>query len=128
MQWPNHFPENCPPPSALAPSGKFYRFIEQNHTFPQPEDFSSWRVLNLDKKCPENITECQACGLSVYDSFEEIQRMQKVIPRLRRMKIAVGILNKHSGKIQNTPSRNSRLHYTWWVAVDEKPWQYFLIS
>jgi hypothetical protein len=126
-QWPEYFPENCPPLTASNPSGKFYRFVKKDHESPQSQDFLSWRENNQGKPCPENITECQACGLSVYASLEEISRMAKVIPRLRKMKIAEGNLDENSGKIQNTPSRNSRYHYTWWVPDGGTPWKIFVI-
>ena len=127
MQWPEYFPENCPPTTATSPNGKFYRFIAKDHDEPQSKDFVSWRELNLEKPCPDNIPECQACGLSVYSDLEEIRRMKKVIPKLRKMKIAGGSLTESSGKIKNTPSRNSQNHNTWWVPQNENPWQYFFI-
>ncbi|MGL5033061.1 MAG: hypothetical protein ACRC6M_04580, partial [Microcystaceae cyanobacterium] len=60
MEWPEYFPGDCPPITAKSPDGKFYRFIAKDHDRPQSQDFLSWRELNQEKPCPENIPECQA--------------------------------------------------------------------
>lgn len=91
-----------------------------------PEDFLSWREENPGKELFPGMTECQACGLSVYTSFNEAKRLKPIVPKLRKMKIAKGILDG-MGKIKSTPSSTSQLHHTWWIPKDSTPWKYFEI-
>jgi hypothetical protein len=123
MHWAEHFPEHCPPETSEYTHGIVYRFIEIEHENPLPNDFLSWKELH--NSCPDNVSECQCCGVSVYKSPEEIHRMSKKVPKLRKMKVARGNLNEDMGRIKNTPSRNSNLHYTWWIPTNIEPWKMF---
>lgn len=126
MEWPQHYPESCPPAIAKEASGKVYRFIEKEHEFPQDKDFMSWKELNPNKDYGEK--ECQACGLSIYISLEEAKRVASSIPRLKKMKIAEANLTKNSGKMENTPSNVSKDHFTWWISKNNlKPCTLFHI-
>lgn len=127
MTYPTHFPEGCPPPESDIASGEIYRFIKKNHQVPMPEDFLSWREENPNKELFVGMTECQACGLSVYTSFSEVKILKPIVPKLRKMKIAKGILAGSMGRIKNTPSSTSKLHHTWWILKDSNPWEYFEI-
>lgn len=116
MNYPEHFPDNCPPDESDVASGEFYRFIKKNHEIPLQDDFLSWREENLTKPCPKTIPECQACGVSVYSSLDDVIDLPKRIPRFRKMKVAKGSLNSNLGKTKNTPSRNTgKSHCTWWI-------------
>jgi hypothetical protein len=125
MPYPKHFPEGCPPLESDTASGEIYRFINKEHEAPMPKDFVSWREENPGKALSGGITECQACGLSVYTSSNEVKRLTPIVPKLRKMKVAKGILKGEMGKIKNTPSRTSELHHTWWILTDSKPWKHF---
>ena len=126
MQWPEHYPDSCPPNTAKHASGNVYRFIEKEHQSPQDEDFKSWKELHPERDYEEK--ECQACGLSIYTSLDEARRVAKLVPRLRKMKIAEAVLKKDSGKMENTPSNVSKDHFTWWIAKNiSKPCSLFKI-
>ena len=128
MKWRSHLPNNCPPNAAEIASGEVYRFIDNEHEEPSPEDFLSWRELNPKADCPTSLTECQACGLSVIRSIEDVHKAPKKVPALRKMKPALGILTAELGRIQNTPSnRCGQSHHTWWVANNTEPWKVFSI-
>lgn len=127
MPYPEHFPEGCPPADSDTATGEIYRFISKKHDKPMPEDFRSWREQNPGKTISGDITECQACGLSVYTCYDEVKRLTPLIPKLRKMKLAKGVFNEGMGRIKNTPSLNSKLHYTWWIPKNSKPWEYFVI-
>jgi hypothetical protein len=127
MIYPKHFPDNCPPGESTDASGEFYRFIKQSHQIPQPEDFFSWRIENPGKECHPDITECQACGASIYPSLDAANNMRLRIPRLKKMKIAKGTLDSKLGKIKPTPSRNEKSHHTWWIPESIEPWKVFQI-
>lgn len=126
MEWPEYFPPSCPPVTAKKASGKVYRFIDKKHKSPQDKDFLSWKEEHPNEVIQGK--ECQSCGLSIYISLEEAKRVARLIPKLRKMKIAEGNLVKDSGKIENTPSCNSKDHFTWWIPKNlPKPCNLFYI-
>ena len=124
MQWPDYFPENCPPENAQAAFGQVYRLVDNDP--PTPDDFQSWREQHPNEQCPKTVTECQACGLSVFTSISDIEVAQRKVRRLRNKKIAVGNLTIELGQILPTPSQNTgQSHHTWWIPNDTKPWTIF---
>ncbi|MGB5961238.1 MAG: hypothetical protein WBG73_11310 [Coleofasciculaceae cyanobacterium] len=125
MQWPEHFPTGCPPQTAHNTSGEVYRLI--NNDSPMPNDFRSWREENKDKECPNGVTECQACGLSVYTEKADAYRVIKRIPRFRKAKPALGNLTTDLGLTLHTPSNTSQSHHTWWIPSGKQPWTVFQI-
>lgn len=56
---------------------------------------------------------CEACGLSVFRSLEDTQRVSRRIPHLPK-KISVATLDPSMGRMKNTFSAE---HYTWWIPV-----------
>jgi hypothetical protein len=119
-------PLNCPPSQAKATTNEImYRLVENNP--PESSDFVSIRRQNPQKEYDDSITECKACGLSLFDDEQGAINMKKKIPRLRKLKIARGQLGVDSGAIQHTPSQNSHCHYTWWIHIDQNPCDYFQV-
>jgi hypothetical protein len=128
MSYPKHFPDNCPPDECDVASDELYRFIKKTNKIPLPEDFLSWREENPTKPCPATISECQACGISVYSSLDDVINLPNRIPRFRKMKIAKGSVNSDLGRIKNTPSLNTgKSHHTWWIPENSEPWKNFKI-
>lgn len=129
MNYPDHFPDDCPPPSSKFAFGKFYRYIDKKHEKPLQKDFLSYRQSSPDKKPPDGVSECQYCGLSIYSSLTDAKNLSKKIPAFRkRKKLAVGTLSQEFGKIKPTPSNNTgESHHTLWLYEDSKPWEAFHI-
>ncbi len=121
MVYPQHFPSDCPPPQSDIASGEFYRLIQD------PKDFLSWREENPNKECSPTLSECQACGVSIHSSLDDIKKLSLRIPRLRNRKIAKGFLKGEMGKIKHTPSKNEKSHHTWWIPEKTEPWKAFEI-
>jgi hypothetical protein len=111
VNWPDHFPADCPPAEASAPSGVVFRLVRGST--PSPADFISYAEL----RGPANVTAklCQACGLSVFPDAQSCERMKKRAPRLREYHIAHGELRPEHGRLMATPSHNESEHMTWWV-------------
>jgi hypothetical protein len=126
MQWPSYFPKDCPPHNALDTSGIVYRIIKEE--IPQERDFFSWREENKDQACPSTVTECQACGLSVYTDKNDAEQTIRRIPRFKKSRIAIGTLTSGMGMMANTPSRTSKSHHTWWTSKDIEPWTQFQVT
>ena len=71
MQFPDHYPLNCPPDDSLGPSGTFYRFTEKQ--VPTQNDFTSFKEMGKSNKC-------KACGISVLTDYEEAVAHVRQIP------------------------------------------------
>ena len=56
MQWPDYFPDDCPPQDAEPATGEVYRVVKQNP--PDSKDFMSQRERKRRKNFGEK--ECQA--------------------------------------------------------------------
>jgi hypothetical protein len=110
LDWPEHFPELCPPDSSREPKEKVYRFVKQNP--PSENDFISHRLLYADKVFSD---ECRACGLSVFTEMADVLSMRKRYNALRKKLLAVGNLSSDVGKILSTPGKYAKSHHTWWV-------------
>ncbi len=132
-EWRDHLPHDCPPSDAEPAKGEFYRLIKKKHTHPQLEDFRSKCEENIEcaespfQGLPGGITKCQFCGLSVLKSIEDVQFLQKKIPRFRKDVAAIGTLNPNLGKIKHTPEKAQPSHYTWWIKRDCHPLKFFKI-
>lgn len=125
MNWPTHFPNNCPPQEAEDAAGFVYRLISDS--YPDAEDFKSWREQNMDKELPTGVTECQASGLSIYRDKVDADKLIRKVPRFKKSRTALGLLTPDLGKILNTPSRSSLSHHTWWIPAEVQPWTIFKV-
>jgi hypothetical protein len=122
--WPEHFPESCPPDMALDPNGEVYRFVSKDP--PSEKDFISMRLRKPQEKFEDLEKECRACGLSVLSTLEDIEKMRRRLPPMKKKLIAIGNLGSKHGKILHTPSFESS-HHTWWVPRNIYPWKIFKV-
>lgn len=125
LQWPDYYPENCPPETAEPASGTVYRLVQNDP--PQAEDFqSSWEEFPGRFPEPTIINS----GVSVYTDPQDIdrlfERLKNRIGHLRNRKTARGELNPMLGMIQNTPS-HEKSHHTWWIPIGTEPWLVFKV-
>ncbi len=125
MEWRDHLPHDCPPSDAKPAKDNFYRLIKSQHAYPCAEDFRSWREDNVEKELPKGITECQACGLSILQSLEDVHRLQRRVPAFRRNVPAMGSLTPDLGRVKHTPTPRENSHHTWWVSKESQPWEFF---
>lgn len=124
MIWKKHLPQNCPPDDAVETQGIVYRLVKQRSI--TPEDFLSYRELNPDKLY--DLSECIVGGISIYTELEGVQKLQSKVPAMKKRKIAKGFLQPQHGKMKNTPSETHPSHNTWWIPLDEKPWEVFNVE
>ena len=124
MEWPEFYPENCPPEDAEQASGTVYRLVRHNP--PQAEDFKSLfeeRSTFFENKPNDFI--CKGCGVSVCSDFEDIERLQRSSGKMRKRQVAEGHIQTKHGVILYTPSKLYRSHHTWWIPNEETPWFVF---
>lgn len=113
MQWPDFFPNECPPNSATSAQGTFYRLVYRNTL--SERDFHPLKF----KKPNEDFGEkaCQSSGLSMFQDIDEVRRLRRRARGMEKRRIARGDLAPHLGKILSTPGVEGRTHYTWWLPV-----------
>lgn len=123
MQWPSHFPNDCPPEDSQSANGEFYRLVRHNP--PKERDFKSYREEQPEREY-KDIPECQLVGLSVYSDLDGIIRLLERIPALRKKRRpAKGELIPDLGRIKNTGKDKS--HHTWWLPIGKMPWEIFYV-
>jgi len=123
MNWPSFFPASCPPAASLPADGEVYRLTEG--TRPGPRDFLSHRELFPKRRLP--VSECAACGISVYRDRHDITTLVRRIPKMldRLQSLALGVLRADFGVVVPTPSREEHSHCTWWIPLEAEPWSSF---
>ena len=121
LEWPDFYPENCPPAEAKPASGTFYRLVKHNP--PQAEDFlSTWE--EFPGRFPEPTIKNS--GVSVYTDPQDIERLKKRVRQLKGRKTAEGELNPMHGLIQSTEGKE-KSHHTWWIPIGAEPWLVFKV-
>ena len=114
--WPEDFPEDCPPEHAPPADGAYYRIVGNDP--PAPSDFVSMYHLNRNRAEREisrgRRTQCETMGLSVHAERMHAIECAQQYPKLGG-KIARLFLTPASGKaIQTGGGLGS--HNTWWKA------------
>lgn len=110
MSYRDSLPAGCPPDVAeeIATTRVVFRLVRTDP--PTPDDFLSQRQEKPDRLFP-GVTECQACGLSVFADRRDAVAKALKLPRLKNHKLCRVTLLTGAGRIQQTfqPS-----HHTWW--------------
>jgi hypothetical protein len=107
MNFPQDWPNDCPPPDAVAAAGEVFRLVKTNP--PTAADLASHRETG---RLP-NAPPCLRCGLSVFRDVQDAVHQQRLIPKLGRW-IARGTLSVEHGQTKQTPSQQPT-HTTWWA-------------
>ena len=116
MSFPAHFPNACPPTSAEDVRGEIYRFVRNDP--PVAADFVSFYIEGKSY-APDN--KCQACGLSVLRTEEDVKEACRVSPWFKKRKVAKARVSPEWGKIARTAGNNIPNHCTWWVSDGREP-------
>lgn len=103
MQFPDDWPEGCPPEDAEPAAGQVFRLVKSN-----PTDFASHHELGTLPKGPA----CLRCGLSVFRTREDADHQHRAYPKLGRY-AAIGTLEAQHGVAKPTLGRQPT-HTTWW--------------
>lgn len=106
-------PNDCPPleASQVNEPTVVYRLVRDNP--PTEEDFRSQRSLQPGKQF-RNVTECQACGLSVH-RLKSDSALAAKLPSLRGRQPCRVALDTGAGFLQQTGKPS---HHTWWRLAD----------
>lgn len=109
MKFREKLPENCPPDSAaeIQETGCVFRLVRSLP--PTESDFQSQRTENPDRPF-SGVSECQACGLSVFLQRSDAEKKLK-LPKMRGRKVCRVALGAGAGYIDKTGRAS---HHTWW--------------
>jgi len=84
MSFPAHFPNGCPPDTVEDAHGEVFRFVRRNDP-PVAANF----VSNVaGSKWYDPAKECQACGLSVLRTEQDVREARRVSPWAKKQKVA----------------------------------------
>jgi hypothetical protein len=110
MSYREPLPEGCPPDTAeeIAAPREVFRLVRGNP--PTQSDFRSQRAERPGRVFP-GVTECQACGLSVFAERTELEAKALKLQHLKNRLICRVELVAGAGRIQQTGQRS---HHTWW--------------
>lgn len=111
--WQELFPTNCPPLLAAPASGTHYFLVPKLPV--TNEDFKPLAISQPIRFAAFNEAEeqCRACGLSIWNSREAIQTLQKRVKGFKNFKTAKGELGPELGRtLQTSPNP---AHFTFWV-------------
>lgn len=112
--WFDDFPEQCPPDDARNDTLQVFRLVSNNP--PASDDFLSNIRESPHRKFPDEIL-CNAHGVSVYRTYEDILNTRKRFPKpLGHKKIALGTITPIDGFVKETGGAS---HITWWLQTEE---------
>ena len=106
IEWPSHFPANCPPVDAIDLEHTIFYLVE--HDPPDQKDFLSAKERNTFAGKPECERASLSCGLT----RSYIDQLKESVPRLRPMRVAESTLNSEHGKIKPTGKPG---HHSVWL-------------
>ena len=112
MTYRDPLPDGCPPNEAelISEAKKVFRLVKQIP--PSIGDFQSQRKEKPNKTF--SVSECQACGLSVFADRKDISRARK-LTLFRGHHICQVELTEGAGCMQKTGGSS---HHTWWPFRD----------
>lgn len=110
MEWPQYYPESCPPKDARVDNLSVFRLVSSPIT---KADFLPSLREQPDRQFQDL---CLACGVSVFTDKEKIAERQRRYKALRVKKIAAGTITASDGLVLETLSES---HLTWWLQTEE---------
>jgi hypothetical protein len=109
--WKYLYTQHCPPSNAINDDvDPVYRFVDDANI--SEKDFEPHRLKFPNKM--QYQTQCEALGTSVFTDYSVMLQYQQRFPRLAKMKIAQGRIEKSDGRILFGQNK----HVTWWVEMN----------
>jgi hypothetical protein len=123
-QFPNHYPEGCPPVDTELP-GEYLHLVPHADRPPRKRDFYSCYEKGKGKDLPDSEA-CSIRGISIHTDERDLQRLLRLWPKMQeRCIIRIKLPGGH-GVVQHTPSEDGGpSHHDWWVPVGVDACSYF---
>ena len=129
MDWPDHFPPDCPPKGTKPASGTVYRLV-QNDPVKAYDLMSQYERARENKRVGKTQTMFKPkpgpldpleVGVSVCRELKDAEVTKEIIPGMDKRSIAKGTLDPTLGVIKSTPAKRRDSHHTWWVPDGARP-------
>lgn len=114
MRYREELPAHCPPPAAQVVTQPRVVFRLVRRHLPGLHDFCSQRAEKPDQPFM-GVTECQACGLSVFTELEACKKLL-LLRHLQSRAVCKVQLEDGAGCIMQTGRKSA--HHTWWPLAD----------
>lgn len=111
MQFPENWPQTCPPDDSVFPEGEFFAAARDTPFLPQ--DFTSAKDRNAFIGCDE----CQRCGVSILKNLSDAESLLERFRRIYKY-VARAELTVVHGKVKDTPTQAAASHCTIWPCQD----------
>lgn len=124
--WPEGFPNQCPPEDAVLSHDVFFRLIDADPVV--ESDFWSHKLRldeGLDRPRRNDPDPCLSVGVSVFDTADGANRARGAFGALRTKKVAAGSL-AGSGVVKKTTRTEG--HHTWWRPTGDVAWSNFAVT
>lgn len=130
MQWPQFFPNNCPPNEAQPAVGEFYRIVlDRLGRSLKRRHFSSHKESQSGRTWPPGISECDLCAISLTQSVDDAKELAQILVNRipahsqKAGRLAVGRLRPDDGMIQHAPdfANGIKSHHNWWCFSEVDP-------
>ncbi len=131
--WPECFPEGCPPRESIEQLSEFFRLTTKT---PALGDFLIYRdenpkIISKVSVADKNpLKYYQSFGLSMYKDINSLRNVCKASGAMKKIVMDKGFISKgdsRDGVYLNTPTGTSNSHYTIWLYKDARPWEYFVV-
>lgn len=124
-EWPDEFPDSCPPGAAVKSVGLVFRLVAQAP--PDENDFQSVYRLKPNRfRTADDEARCRAMGLSTFDQQADADLTRRALGPFKNHQIAAGTIDG-SGLMLATPSKSSASHRTWWPSSNDTAWKTFRV-
>lgn len=120
MDWPNHYPPQCPPSEAETAQQTIYRFLARRNA--RARDFLSYYEIDI-KKVQEGKKErpedwggkaCIARGLSVFTELDHCYEMQALVPAMRKKSVGeLELASADGARLLRTRGQHPEHHTLW---------------
>lgn len=110
-QYPEGWPNNCPPSDAVDANGDYFRLVFSDP--PSKRDFQSYAELGLR----HHEDECLRCGLSVFRAASDAARLYRYMRKRHPKGVNLGHLVARlelSSVDGKTGQTRRQAHFTWW--------------
>lgn len=125
--WPEWFPDACPPAEARDAEGHFYRLVDGVEIL--ESDFWSHEQEYLAGKRPRRSWSsgklCDFVSCSIFALRSDIEQTRKGVGPLKHKLVALGDITGE-GKLLETPT-NGNSHHNWWRTQTETAWVNFKV-
>lgn len=114
--YPVELPPGCPPASAVAAGGAFYRLVGRSLALGEAPGANDWILPHKKRKgeCAGQTQVCECHAHSLIADLDHVRLAWKLVPWVRKKAVARVDLDGSMGRILQWPTDVFPSHYEWW--------------